>query len=48
MQNNKDILLEQEKRLKQELSMNPPNHRKVEVEALLYQIDAQLRFMGVR
>jgi len=43
MQADKNILLEQEKRLKQELSMDIPQHRRIEVETLLYMIDAQLK-----
>jgi len=49
MQTNKDVLLEQEKRLEQEFSGDDlPNHRKIELKALLYLIDTQLRSMGVR
>jgi len=46
MQVNKNVLLEQEKRLKQELSMDIPQHRRTEVEALLCMIDAQLKNWG--
>ena len=48
MQNEKHILLEQRKRLKQELSMDPPKHRKIEIEALLYLIKNRLRFVGIK
>jgi len=48
IRNKKRILKEQKKRLEQELSMNPPIHRKLEIGALLYHVGEHLRSMGVR